>query len=171
MVYVYRLLLVAFTFTLVGCQHGVATGRMSQAVTGTPEALTRQFVDAMDTGDRGAVHHLFISYDELASLFESADFNGTYDAMEERFNASLGGLHSKMQGAQFVRMDMSFAGDPILIGQGEEFGPLTLRADTLILDNVHAVLLIDGVEKDLKLDEMIRVNGSWRLLDTVELRD
>lgn len=166
--YVQRTLLLAFGLVLVGCQQ-TPTPVSIVSPTTTPEELSRQFVKSISEGDLEGAQRLFISRQEFASQFSAPDVDRSYDELAERFNQSITGLKTDMQGAEFIRMNMSMAGEPLLAPPGKEFGPVTTKENALLLDNVHAVVLIDGVERDLKLDELYKVGDSWRLMDAITL--
>ncbi len=167
--YVHRILFLALGFVFVGCQQTpTPAGNLSSATT-TPEELSRQFVRSLSEGDIEGAQRYFISRQEFASLFAAPDIDRSYDEFAERFNQSLAGLMADMQGAEFARMDMSMAGEPAPVPPGKEFGPVTTKEEALLLDNVHAVVIIEGDERDLKLDELCKVGDSWRLVDTATL--
>jgi len=167
--YVHQTLLLAFGLVLVGCQQTPTPVSIVSPTTATPEEVSRQFVKSISEGDLEGAQRLFISRQEFASQFSAPDIDRSYDELAERFNQSLTGLKTDMQGAEFARMNMSMAGEPVSVPPGKEFGPVTTRENALLLDNVHAVVLIDGDERDLKLDELCKVGDSWRLIDVTTL--
>ena len=92
-----------------------------------------------------------------------------YARLAKRFKDSLKGLRPQMRGAKYVRMDTRFRLKPSSKEAGQRLGPLRLTRKTFAFDNVRAVVLIDGVERRLKLDELIKIGDSWRLLDAPTL--
>lgn len=167
--HVHRLSLLAFMLALVGCQHNSATAPVSSPMVATPEEVARQFVHAVSEGELEEAQRLFISRREFASVFAAPNLDDHYEQLAERFNESLRTLEPEMQSARFVRMDMSFAGEPTLVKQGKNFGPLKTKADIFALDNVHVVVLIGDIERAIKLDELFKVGESWRLIDACTL--
>ncbi len=165
----HRLSLLALTLAVVGCQHNLATDVVSSPMAATPEEVARQFVRAISEGELEKVRCLFISHREFASVFSAPDLDNHYEQFAKRFSDSLGILEPEMQGAKLVRMNMSFALEPTLVKSGKFFGPLKTKVDILALDNVHAVVLLGDLERDLKLDELFRVGDSWRLIDAITL--
>ena len=135
----------------------------------SPKDLAAEFVEAVSKGGLATAEPLFISEREFVSLFSAPNAEQLYGNVALRFTSSLKELDSSMKGARFVRLDMSYAGEPVHLKAGQRHGPFQLKADTVVIDNVHAVVAIGGTERDLKLDEILKVGKSWRLLDAVTL--
>lgn len=127
-------------------------------------------VEAMRDGDTSKAERLFISRNEFASIFSDPDINTRYDQLAQRFRDSLETLKSEMKDSEFVRMNMNHSGPPGSMAPGKQFGPVRVKAHALAFDNVHAVVLVNGAERDLKLDELLKVGDSWRLIDATQLR-
>lgn len=153
-----RLALLVVCLTVVGCR---------QEPGKTPEDVAHQFVQAMGDGKLDEAERLFISRQEFVSLFSDPNLDDYYDQLAKRFKDSLNTLRPQMRGCEFVRINLAV--EPSPLEPGRRFGPVRVRAKTLAFDNVHAVVLINGVERDLKLDELIKVDDSWRLVDAVSL--
>ena len=60
---------------------------------------------------------------------------------------------------------MEFCPEPVVAPKGKRVGPLTLRKATQAFDNARVIINVAGEEREIKLDELIMVNGSWRLMD------
>ncbi len=137
-----------------------------------PEDAARQVVEALSKGDLGKAEAAFITREEFARTFAGAEADRAYEKLHGLFVESLKLLGPELAGARFVRMDMHFAREPVKVPAGKNFGMpgLDLREDTWALDNVQAVINVEGREGSLILDAMVEVNGSWRLLSPLDIR-
>jgi len=144
----------------------------SEVAASTPEKVGRQFVEAMSRGDVERAKKLNISKEEFASIFASENLDEEFTKLTERQDKALAELKPKLEGAEFVRMNMQFTkAEPVTIPAGTKFGAFTATGDIKVIDNVHVVIKVDDQYKDLKLDELYKIGDNWRLLDAVTLTD
>jgi uncharacterized protein (TIGR03067 family) len=137
----------------------------------TPEDLARQFVVAISDGDLEGAKGFYLTRDEFNQAFQSDDPSKTYDELEQAIISWLTNAAPQLQGAQFVQMlNMPASRKPDLLPKGKTLGPMSAKIGLLAYDNVHAVVRVGNSYLDLKLDEIMQINGSLRLLSPGRIR-
>ena len=160
---------VLLSLTIAGCHYMPWAAGARRPAVPTYEDAGRMFVEAMRAGDLDTAKSLFISREEFESIFSGLDLTAFYDRLWNGFVESIETVQPEMRGARFIRMDMSNAIEPIPVQPGHDFGPVLVTTEVLMLDNVHVMISAAGRSMDLKLDAMVKVGDSWRLLNPVEL--
>jgi len=131
-----------------------------------PEELGRFVTNALATGDIEKVQKAFISESEFLEYFVAPNGNKDYPIFSERFSKSaLEQFAPKVKGMRFIEVDQDSIEDPFEVSQGHEFGPFKFATRTRVLDGVCVTVEKQGRKYSIRLDEMIEVNGEWRLID------
>jgi len=146
---------------LAGCQ--------SVCVKGPPPATTldelgTQFVAAVAVGNIEALNQMYITPDEFKATFSGSDLDTLHASLQEAFNASLKKALPELQGSQFLRMNMKYCPEPVPARPGMDFGPVVFKVETLATDNIRVIVKVGGEEREIKLDSLVKVGDSWRLL-------
>ncbi|MFC1735007.1 hypothetical protein ACFL1X_02755, partial [Candidatus Hydrogenedentota bacterium] len=130
----------------------------------TIDELGAQFVAAVAMGDMAGLDRMYITPEEFKATFSGNDLDTLYASLQKAFHASLEKALPELQGAQFLRMNMKFCPEPISARPGTDFGSAVFKIKTLATDNIRAVVNVDGEEREIKLDSLVKVGDSWRLL-------
>jgi hypothetical protein len=131
----------------------------------TPEMVARRLVAALSAGQAVHALALLMTPEEFAAAFKGAEeqYKGGYP----RVKGILENL-GQLNGAQFVRTETpggAPARPPAAIPAGKAMGGVTPLVDLKVQDGVHArVRLPDGKEELVRIDEVMEVKGSWRMM-------
>lgn len=147
-----------------------ATGeRDARPAPKSPEELARVFVTALSTGDVETAWRLYPTREEVLKTFAAPEARQMYDSHFPALEQGLEAVAKQLRGAAFVRWNPKYSGEPTTLEPGKMFGPVKLAVSVQMLDNTHVIVRLGEQERDLKLDEMIRIDGAWRLLGELVL--
>lgn len=163
--------LFAVTFSLLGCQNSTDAPPQGGAerTVSTLEELGRQFVTAAAAGDSEKILEMFITRDEFGSTFRGSDLDAPYESLHQQFQNSLGNVLPELTGAQFVKMNLQFCPEPISVEPGTNFGLAKFAVATLSTDNIRVIADVNGEEREVKLDALVKIGEAWCLLSPVSL--
>ena len=162
-----------FTLKTLGLPAGFPVGKNERTretyaykppPTTTLDELGRQFVAAVAMGNIETLDQLYITSDEFEATFLGDDLDALHASLQEKFRASLKKALPRLQGAQFSRMNMEYCPEPIPARPGMDFGPLVFKTERLITDNTRVIVHVGGEEREIKVDSLVKVGDSWRLL-------
>ena len=66
-------------------------------------------------------------------------------------------------------MNTKFCPEPIVTKPGMNFGFASFIVETQAADNIRVIVLENGVEREIKLDALVKVDNKWRLLSSVNI--
>jgi len=163
--------LFAAAVSLAGCQSSTEAPPEGGVVSAasTVEELGRDFVTAAGAGDSERIQDMYITRDEFAATFRGRDLHTVYESVRGQFESSLGRVLPELTGARFVRMNLQFCPEPITVEPGTNFGVAEFAVATLATDNIRVIAAVDGAEQEVKLDALVKVGETWRLLSPVRL--
>jgi hypothetical protein len=107
---------------------------------------------------------------EFNSIFAGPQVDSIYQQGDQIFRTKLDEVIKQMKGATFVRLNPGYSGGSGELKAGRAMGPMTLKQNVRAIDNLHVIISIDGKERDLKLDEFIKIGDKWVLMGEPELR-
>ena len=157
----------AVAVSLAGCQSSTEAAPQGGAVStaSTVEELGRHFVTAAAAGDSERIQDMYITRDEFAATFRGTDLHTLYESIRGQFENSLGRVLPELTGARFVRMNVHL----LTVEPGTNFGLVEFAVATLATDNIRVIADVDGAEQEVKLDALVNVGETWRLLSPVSL--
>jgi len=130
----------------------------------TPQDMGRQFVAGLSSGGPSDVERLYVSRADLESTFAGEGLEKLHAGMMKRFRDSVTQLTTALAGAKYVRMNMEYCPEPIAAKEGTDFGHASFKRDTQALDNIRVIVNAGGEEREIKLDALVKVGDSWRLI-------
>ena len=134
------------------------------------DELGKRFIESASNENGEAIQKLFITQDELKATLTGANIDATYSAIKEAFEASVQKILPSLKGSKFIKMNMKFCPKPIPVKPGMSFGSgITFGVDTLATDNIRVIVDVGGVEREIKLDALIKVGNNWRLFSPIEI--
>ena len=134
------------------------------------DELGKLFVESAGNEDGEAILKLFITQDESKATLIGENLDATYISIKQAFEASIQEILPSLTGATFIKMNMKFCPEPIPVKAGMGFGSgITFGVDTLATDNIRVVANVAGVEREIKLDALIKVGNNWRLFSPIEI--
>ena len=134
------------------------------------DELGKRFIESASNENGEAIQKLFITQDELKATLTGANIDATYSSIKEAFEASLQEILPSLKGSKFVKMNMEFCPEPVPVKAGMSFGSgITFGVDTLATDNIRVIANVAGVEREIKLDALIKVDNNWRLFSPIEI--
>jgi len=154
-------LAILMSVAVVGCHTGTVGRSPSYA---TPDDVGRQFVAGMSSGRIEAVEKVYIPLSEFEATFAGQGLPEVHETLVVEFRKSLGKMMRELKGATFVGMNMENCPEPILAPAGATFGLLTFERSTPALDNIRVFVEVAGTRKEIKLDALVKVGDSWRLV-------
>jgi len=134
----------------------------------TPEELAKLTVAALSKGNVAAARQLYPTREEFTKNFANADAAGMYDSYSPMLDESLKACAEQLRGAEYVRWNPRFSREPVTVAPGQSVGVISLAVGAQAMDNTHVVIRLNGKEHDLKLDEMMRLDGAWRMFSIPE---
>jgi len=152
--------LFAAAVSLAGCQSSTEA---------PPEGGVVSAASAAGAGDSERIQDMYITRDEFAATFRGRDLHTVYESVRGQFESSLGRVLPELTGARFVRMNLQFCPEPITVEPGTNFGVAEFAVATLATDNIRVIAAVDGAEQEVKLDALVKVGETWRLLSPVRL--
>ena len=130
----------------------------------------RLFVENASNENGEAILKLFITQGELKATLTGENIDATYISIKQAFEASIQEILPSLKGATFIKMNMEFCPEPVPVKAGMGFGSgITFGVDILATDNIRVVANIAGVEREIKLDALIKVENNWRLFSPIEI--
>jgi hypothetical protein len=134
------------------------------------DELGKQFVENASHENSEAIKKLFITQEELKATLTGTDIDATYLSMKEAFDASIESILPRLKGAEFVKMNMKFCPEPVPVKAGMNFGSgIKFSVGTQVTDNIRVIASIDGAEREIKLDALVKVDNNWRLFSPIEI--
>lgn len=161
----FHIITIFVVVAFMGCQNY----RPQEPQTMTLDELGKQFVKAAAVGDIDAIERMYITRKEFRMTFSGEGLDTLYDSLHEEFHTSLTKTVPRLEGAQFVRMNMKYCPEPISTRPGMNFGAATFRGETLATDNIRVIVKVGEEEREIKLDAQVKVGARWRLLSPIEL--
>ena len=65
---------------------------------------------------------------------------------------------------------MEFCPEPVPVKAGMEFGSgIKFGVDTLATDNIRVIASVDGIEREIKLDALVKVENNRRLFTLIAI--
>jgi hypothetical protein len=129
----------------------------------TPEAIGRAFVTAVTEKRFDDATKLFITKKEFLATFAGDDLSKVYDHMFTDLRKRLKKLSGTIRGAKYSKMDLSMS--PIAKTKpGMDFGSARFIIATEATDNTRVVVRIENHLRSVKLDAMVKVGGTWKLI-------
>ena len=144
-------------------QEKVETKVEPEAVYKTPAAIGRAFVEAVAEKRLDDAKKLFITKKELLATFSGNDLGNFYDKVYADVPKKLKLLAEETNGAKYEKMDLSMS--PIAQTKpGMNFGFASFSIETEATDNARVVAKQEDRLLTIKLDAMVKVGPSWKLL-------
>jgi len=144
-------------------QEKVETKVKPVAVYKTPEAIGRAFVAAVAEKRLDDAKELFITKKELLATFSGNDLGNVYEKVYADVPKRLKLLAEEINGAKYEKMDLSMS--PIAqTNPGMNFGFASFSVETEATDNARVVAKLEDRLLTIKLDAMVKVGASWKLL-------
>ncbi len=129
----------------------------------TPEAIGRAFVTAVTEKRSDDAAKLFITKKEFLATFAGDDLSKMYDHMFADLRKRLKKLSGTIQGATYSNMDLHMS--PIAKTKpGMNFGCGRFIIITEATDNTRVVVKIENRLRSVKLDAMVKVGDTWKLI-------
>ena len=146
---------------LAGCK----TGGVAIRSTATPEDVGKQVIAHLAAGEAESLAAMFISTEEFHAMFGTLELEHfTHSELKRDFMARVKERIPQFHSAQFVRMNMKHCPQPILAKAGTDFGGDAFKVDTFVLDNVRVIAEVDGRERELRLDAMVKTDDGWKII-------
>ena len=150
-------------------QEDARTKPLTQQVVSLDE-LGKQFIKGASSQSDEDIKKLFITQEELKATLTGNDIDATYLSLKKDFDTSIQNTLPSLDGAEFIKMNMEFCPEPVPVKAGMEFGSgIKFAVDTLATDNIRVIASVAGVEREIKLDALIKVGDNWRLFSPVEI--
>ena len=151
---------------IIGCQsnHKSNVGNLA-----TWDDLGRSFVYSINSADQEKVDALYISKEEFAATFATDELDNLYKTIKNEFSKSTQVLFKELSDIQFVRMNTKFCPEAIVTKPGMNFGIASFIVETQAADNIRVIVLEDGMEREIKLDALVKIDNEWRLLSPVNI--
>jgi hypothetical protein len=131
------------------------------------EELGEQFIVAANAGDLTAIDSLYTTQEEFAATFSGDGIDALYQTIRTAFDTSISQILPNLKEAKYVRMNMDFCPEPIQTEPGMDFGAAAFKISTLATDHMHVIADINGQTYDVKLDSLIKLGDTWRLLSPI----
>jgi len=131
------------------------------------DELGEKFIVAANAGDLSAINSLYITQEEFIATFSGDGIDTLYQTIRPAFDTSISQILPSLKGAKYARMNMHFCPEPIQTEPGMDFGGAAFKISTLATDNMHVIANITGKTYDIKLDALVKVGDTWRLLSPV----
>jgi hypothetical protein len=146
---------------LAGCK----IGGIATPSTATPEEVGKRVITHLAAGETESLAALFISTDEFKATFGNLELEHfAHSELKRDFMARVKERIPQFHSAQFVRMNMKHCPQPIRAKAGTDFGGGAFKVDTFVLDNVRVIAKVDGRERELRLDAMVKTDDGWKII-------
>lgn len=137
----------------------------------TPEELGQGVVQAHAQGDSNRAMSYYLSDEDFAALFSWEPASDPRPTLMRERSASVQRLTGALKGARFVNVTELKPSSVRTIKQGQTVAGLTFKHDTPAYDYMELLIEVGGVQKLLRLEGLVHVNGYWRLFSpTYRLR-
>lgn len=137
----------------------------------TPEELAKGVVQAHAQGDARRALAYYLSDEDSVALFSWEPAADPRPALMRERSASVDRLAAALKDAQFVNVTELKPTLVRTIKQGQTVAGLTFKRDTPAYDYMELLVEVGGVQKRLRLEGLVQVNGYWRLFSpTFRLR-